>query len=818
MSFVKNSFLDGFEIPTVSNDDVKKVLNKTTKSHQVVKTVNLEKMPLNERLAYIENEVNKILGRYRKFVRVIRTEEDFDRYISKVNKVGYVAFDTETNNSLDPLTCKIMGLCFYIKNTKPVYVPINHTIPGTDTLLGGQISEQYAKIKLQQLSNSGAKIIYHNGKFDIRVIRNTLGVTLPVWWDTMIAAQLLDENELARLKYQYKTHINPTIDSYNIEKLFTGLPYAWIDPEVFGLYAAIDAYDTYQLQEYQQKLFETDDLHKLYKLFQNIEIPIISVVAKMEDAGISVDTDFVAKLNAKYANKVAQITKELDEIIAPYQDKIAYYQGNGKIDTPINYDSPQQLQILLYDCLGISSSEGRNTDKDALKKMKLPISEALLKYRHYVKLINGFTEPLPKMMSEKDGKIHANFNQMGKEENSVRTGRFSSSEPNLQQIPSKEMVMRLLFKARDGYCLCGSDYSAQEPRILVHLSNEDVLRKTFEEKRDPYATISSLLFHKDYWECMEHHEDGSPNPEGKKLRSIAKKIMLGILYGMGAKLMSNNLGVSIDECKDILNKFFEMFPTIKRFTTQNEKDAKTKGYVEDYLGRRRHLPNAKLDELVVNAKKSVITKADVFIECGHEDILIDIPDDELTKLWSKRWEEFQKTTRFKAKDEFKKIAKDSGIDVIDNGGYISKTVTQCTNARIQGSAATLTKKAMIKIDTDEEMQKLGFQLLIPIHDELLGECPIENAEKVEKRLAYLMMEAAKPECNVPMSCDTYCVKHWYADEVSNTIRESFVLSTKDGKNEEDAIDELCEKYAELSKDVVKQMCYGTFDLLTDKIC
>ena len=244
-----------------------------------------------------------------------RKEEDFDRYISKVTKVGYVAFDTETNNSLDPLTCKIMGLCFYIKNTKPVYVPINHTLPGTDTLLGGQISEQYAKIKLQQLSNSGAKIIYHNGKFDIRVIRNTLGVTLPIWWDTMIAAQLLDENEEAKLKYQYQTHIDPTMEVYNIEELFKSTPYAWISPETFALYAAIDTYDTLLLQEQQQRKFERPGMEKLYKLFREVEIPVTSVVSKMEDAGVCMDKQFVEKLLIKYNKELQRQQDALLEIL-----------------------------------------------------------------------------------------------------------------------------------------------------------------------------------------------------------------------------------------------------------------------------------------------------------------------------------------------------------------------------------------------------------------------------------------------------------------------------------------------------------------------
>lgn len=366
--------------------------------------------------------------------------------------------------------------------------------------------------------------------------------------------------------------------------------------------------------------------------------------------------------------------------------------------------------------------------------------------------------------------------------------------------------------------------SRKEPRILAHITQEPNLIKTYNEGKDLYATIGTFVFHKDYWECMEHWEDGTPNPEGKELRSKCKQIVLGISYGMGAKLMASNMGISIDECKNILDEFFKMFPKIKEFTKQNEDTAREIGYVEDYMGRRRHLPDAQKSEIEVRAQKSVITSADILMDASLSDCEIKVPDKEATDIWTKKWEECENSKRFNAKKQFKEDAKKSGIDIFDNGAFISKTMTQCTNARIQSSAASLTKKAMISISSDEEMRRLGFRLLIPVHDELLGECPIENADKVEKRLSQLMIDAGKPECSVGMKVDTYVVKHWYQDEVYNNIHKDYIqyINGNTKKNiapisKEEAYNKLCSRYPELSPQTIRDMCDGSFDVLSEKI-
>ncbi len=290
------------------------------------------------------------------------------------------------------------------------------------------------------------------------------------------------------------------------------------------------------------------------------------------------------------------------------------------------------------------------------------------------------------------------------------------------------------------------------------------------------------------------------------------------MYGMGANLMSQQLKVSYEECQEILKNFYEKFPKIKEFTDGNAIAAKEQGYVEDYMGRRRHLPDANLPEVKVTAKKKVSTNCDLFLDCQAKDVFLEVEDKEATARWTNEYNTNYAGKGFKTKTKFKELAKENGVDVLDNGAFISKTMTQCTNARIQGSAASLTKKAMVNIFKDKEINDLGYKLLIPVHDELLGECPVENAEKVSERLAYLMSNAAKPEVDVPFVTDPYILKRWYADEMLNEIQEYISTAIeKDGKTREQAIAEVKAEHEEFSDEILDKFCDGTYDLLRDEV-
>ena len=300
-TYKRASFVDLVMGDAPSYDEVSAVLKKASKTTGTKKTDPMLKLPVSERLKRIREGVNSVLGRYRGFVKVIWADE-FDEYIERAVKAGFVSIDTETNKSLDPMTGKIVGLCLYYDNSRPAYVPLLHTVPETETLLPNQVTVEQASRGMKRFLHT--KNIWHNAKFDVRFIYQFLGVRLPVWWDTMVGSQLLDENAVAKLKVQYPLHIDPTMPQYDIEHLFSSVPYEWVDPETFALYAAIDAYDTAMLQKYQQEQFEQPGMERLYSLFRDLEVPIVSVTAKMEDAGVVLDLPFVQKLNDKYLNKM----------------------------------------------------------------------------------------------------------------------------------------------------------------------------------------------------------------------------------------------------------------------------------------------------------------------------------------------------------------------------------------------------------------------------------------------------------------------------------------------------------------------------------
>ena len=231
------------------------------------------------------------------------------------------------------------------------------------------------------------------------------------------------------------------------------------------------------------------------------------------------------------------------------------------------------------------------------------------------------------------------------------------------------------------------------------------------------------------------------------------------------------------------------------------------------------MPDAQLPEVKVTAHKKVNTNCDLFLDCQSNDTFIEVEDKEATKRWTDEYNANYAGKGFKTKTKFKDIAKANGISVLDNGAFISKTMTQCTNARIQGSASSLTKKAMVNIFKDSEMQRLGFKLLIPVHDELLGECPLENAEEVSERLGYLMSHAAQPEVDdVPFVTDPYVLKRWYADEMLNEIQEYISTAVeKEGKTREQAIAEVKAEHTEFSDEVLNKFCDGTYDVLRDEV-
>lgn len=434
-----------------STIQTKKILKKieTPKSSvDVKKIVKSKSIAIQDKLPIIYDNVYRILGKYKDNTTTIKTKEQLIEYIDKAIQNGVIAIDTETNNSLDPISCKLMGPCIYTPNMKNAYIPINHT-DFNGNRLPWQITESDIKEQFSRLNDSNVLIIVHNGKFDYQVLKCTTGYIMPMYWDTLIGARLLNENEKAGLKYQYITKIDSSIEKYDIEHLFAGIEYAYVDPEVFALYAATDAFMTYKLYLYQKAKFEEKDNERLYKLFLNIEMPVVEVAANMELDGVELDADYAKRLSAKYHNMLDSVEEQIQVELHKYDDKISEWRltseanskpksksksGEGKskseqLETPVNITSPSQLAILLYDVLKIpvvDKDSPRGTGEDILKQMKLPLCDLILQERGILKLINTYIDALPQKVSPIDNRLHAHFNQIGTD-----TGRFSSSDPNL---------------------------------------------------------------------------------------------------------------------------------------------------------------------------------------------------------------------------------------------------------------------------------------------------------------------------------------------------------------------------------------------------
>lgn len=460
---------------------LKKLQNPKTTEVSVEKILKSKKTSLKDKLLLINENVQKILGVYKEKTVVIHTREQLRDYIDAAVKNGIIAIDTETNNSLDPLTCKLMGPCIYTPGQKNAYIPINHFDPDTNERLPNQVTEQDIREEFERLGDT--KVLTHNGTFDYQVVKCTTGYTMHVYWDTMVGARMLDENERAGLKIQYITKIDPSIEKYSIDHLFKDVPYGAVDPDIFALYAATDAYMTYMLYQYQVKQFENPDLKRLFYVFREIEMPLIEIVAEMEMRGVYINQDYAKRLQDKYAKKSEEVEAAIAKEVEGYAKQIAEWRltpeanvkppkktgdglGNSKselLQDPPSTSSPLQLAILLYDVLKVKSVDKENprsTGEAALKAIDLPLCKLMLEKRGIDKLRSVFIDKLPAAVNPTDHRLHAHFNQNG-------TDCVVGNTPILTPqgvIPIKEIV---------GECL-DADYKEFQYPLVNELHEEEM--------------------------------------------------------------------------------------------------------------------------------------------------------------------------------------------------------------------------------------------------------------------------------------------------------------------------------------------------------
>lgn len=736
-------------------------------------------------IANIKAMVLKHLGSYEDETVVIRDEATLSDYIAKAISYGEIAIDTETTG-LDPMLDECVGICLYVPGEKTAYVPLGHVSYITLEKIDGQLSKEIVATYLVMLTGEcipyvkKVNIIMFNAVFDIRVIKNQIGVRLHCYWDCQLASRLLNENELkgqGGLKPLYQKYVlNGVGDAFDFESLFHGIKFSLVPINIGALYAAHDAKITWELYDFQRQYLyyqpectsdDRDGMNGVSWAFFNTEMPVLDVIVDMEDTGVALDLEYTQKLSVKYNRMLEDKRRAFYDACLEYEDAIGAWRidnPNAKLDDPINISSPIQLAILLYDIIGLepmmdkrTKKISRGTGEDILSKYSNPVCDAILEYRGVEKLLSTYIDKLPTCVNPNDGRVHGKFNSYGAD-----TGRFSSSDPNLQNIPAHIKDIRPMFVATDGYVLMSADYSQQEPKALAALCRKDgdsQMYDTFMAGKDLYSEIASKAFNKPYEECREFDDDGNKNPpEYKERRTQAKSILLGVLYGRGTASIGEQLHCSQEKAEAIKQSVFKGFPAIEDFEQRSLDMAHNLGYVTTICGRKRRLPDLQLPDYSFKWEKGFEPDGDIL---DFDELEVDVPRSKQTYYTQQMQNAYGK----KKRDSVISKALNEHIVILDNTKKIADATRQCVNSRIQGSAADLTKKAMIYIYNSTRLTELGFRLLIQVHDEVIGECPKKNMQECARLLAEIMSKAAEDILEMPMKTDVECSYAWYGEKI-----------------------------------------------------
>jgi DNA polymerase I - 3''-5'' exonuclease and polymerase domains len=770
-----------FKVPTRETgiDADKSVLDKIAKRKKSTSVVTGTPSTISGKIALARKLIESKLGHLRdKFVSITDEQQLID-YIDKAIQNGKCAIDTETA-SLDTIDGHIAGVCLYTKGMKPAYIPCGHISPMTLVRLKTQLDYDVITRELQRAEDNCVKWLLHNAKFDMHVCYWYLNVLISPFWDTNIAGNLLNENEPHSLKVLWNKYCKEDDDDAQAVKFNTlfekGIDFRMIPLDLAYLYAAFDALMTWELYEFQEPFLTENNpvcidmgLTRVSKLWHNIELPEITTVFDMEREGTCIDTKYAKELHDKYTKELTSAEKVVHLEISKVQHKIDRLAVDkpkmySKLSNPINIGSPTQLAILLYDVLGLTSNDKnspRGTGEEIILAMNHPIAKAIIAYRKVSKLLSTYIDAIPQQISKRTGKLHASFNQYG-----AKTGRFSSSDPNLQNIPSKNHDIRKMFIVPEGYVMVGSDYSQQEPRCLAYMSGDESLLDAYRTGKDLYALIASTLYKVPYDECLEFRPDGTKNEEGKKRRNSVKPVVLGIMYGRGSASIAEQMGVSKKEAERVIADFFKHYPKVAQFVMDTQQKARDYGFVETAMGRKRRLPDMQLDEIELTPQITASSNNfNPLFDDEEDDDDVDmnfVPDDIYYKYAAK----MRKAWGRKQKDVVKQEALQEGYAIKDNGGKIADAERQCVNSVIQGSSADITKHAMNQLHRDEELKSLGYKLIITVHDEVIGMCPYENRHAVAKRVQQVMVSAAQQIIDVPMKCDVEISYKWYGEEVA----------------------------------------------------
>ncbi|MFQ5590972.1 MAG: DNA polymerase I [Phycisphaerae bacterium] len=496
---------------------------------------------------------------------LVDTPSALAAFVTELSAQRCFAFDTETTG-LNPVSAELVGLSFCWRRGHAFYIPVRAAV-GAALPVGSVVAALGPVLQDPSVAKVG-----HNIKFDILSLRQVGIAVTGVAFDTMIASFLLDpgrqSHSLDKLAKALLNHdMIPITDL--IGRGRNQCTIDQVDTKSVAEYAAEDADFTWRLYETLKPQIEVDNAATLFK---DTEIPLIEVLAEMEHNGISLDEKLLAKLSESIGHRLADLTRE-----------VCAAAGHE-----FNIDSPKQLANVLFDEQGLrvirKTKTGRSTDADTLHTLTAltnhPIPKLVLEYRELAKLKGTYVDTLPKMICRRTGRVHASFNQTG-----AITGRLSSSDPNLQNIPVRTEMGRRIREAivagPHGWVLLTADYSQIELRLLAHFSEDEALLQAFRVGQDIHRAVAAQV------------NGVSIKEVTSAQRSAAKAVNFGIIYGQSAFGLSRSLGMSVAAAKDFIDTYFLRYPGIRLFIEKCVADARRVGYAETILGRQRPIPELR---------------------------------------------------------------------------------------------------------------------------------------------------------------------------------------------------------------------------------
>jgi len=593
----------------------------------------------------------------------IQNIDQLNEWKEKISEKGYVAIDTETD-SLNAIEANLIGFSFAISNNEACYIPIKHLEKSP------QIELNQALVILKEIMEDQSILkILHNKKYDGLVLQK-YGISIAPYDDTMLISYSIGSggirHNLDALAKNYLSHnalsFKEIAGTGKNQKVFNE-----IDISTASKYASEDADITLRLWKLLKPKLAEDRLSSVY---ETIERPLAKIIMEMEKHGVSVDEKILNKLSEKFASKIKKIEEKCFEVVG----------------VEFNLGSPKQVGEILFDKLGIKGgkktpSGSWSTDADTLTFLASNgnvLPKLLLEWRGLSKLKSTYTDALPTFINKKTNRIHTSYAM-----SSTSTGRLSSSDPNLQNIPIRNedgREIRSAFIAEEGSSLISADYSQIELRIIAHMANDNNLKQAFKEKIDIHSLTASEVF-------------GVPLKDmNNEIRRRAKAINFGIIYGISAFGLSNQLGISRSEASDYIRSYFEKFPSIKDYMETTKEFAKDNGFVKTLFGRK----------CIIDSSMSRGPGGKAFMDRA------------------------------------------------------------AINAPIQGTAADIIKRAMIKIPQTLKKENLSSKMIMQVHDELIFETKDEDVERTINLVKNEMSNAHKPiiELSVDLEVEAAFGKNW----------------------------------------------------------